>query len=108
MTTAAVRLLDTAIVVHLARWKDLGQRIDAAFGLTASKDPPLVSVVSLGEARSLVRRWAWGEAKLDRLHKLFHELVVVGIESETVLAADKDFDHLHQTKPERVWIDPSP
>lgn len=89
-------LLDTSIVVHLIRWKDLGQRIDAEYGLTKARETPFVSVVSLGEARSLAAQWKWGPGKVERLHRLFHELVVVGIESEPVLAAYAEIDvHSH-------------
>jgi len=53
-------VLDTNVVVQLFRGNEIGKRIEAELGLLAASVPPSLSVVSLGEARSLARQWSWG------------------------------------------------
>jgi hypothetical protein len=61
--TSARFVLDTNVVVQLLRGNEVGKRIEARFGLLAAPIPPLLSAVSLGEARSLARQWSWGPEK---------------------------------------------
>jgi tRNA(fMet)-specific endonuclease VapC len=48
---------------------------------------PLISAVSLGEAEMIALSNDWGEVKRQRLQELFHELVVVSVESGPVIRA---------------------
>jgi tRNA(fMet)-specific endonuclease VapC len=86
-------LLDTNVVVQLLRWKEIGKRIDARFGLLAAAVPPLISAVSLFDARSLARQWSWGPDKIAQLHALLLKLVVVDIRREPVVAHYVTIDH---------------
>ena len=56
-------VLDTSVVVQLLRGNETGKRIEARFGLLAAPVPPFLSVVTLGEARSLARQWSLGPRK---------------------------------------------
>lgn len=93
MTTAAVPiLLDTSVVVHLARGNQAGQAIDRQFGLRERKERPLLSIVSVGELLSLARQWKWGEKKMERLRELVGELVVLDLQREPVLEKYAEID----------------
>ncbi len=70
-------LLDTNVLVHLARDDATGQAIEARFSLTARPERPLVSTVVEGEMLGLARYWNWGEKKLAGLRELLAELVRV-------------------------------
>ena len=71
----------------LARAKKLGQWIDERYELRASAERPVVSIVTIGEMRSLARQFGWGDDKRKMLGRILEELIVVDIRSEDVLAA---------------------
>ena len=47
--------LDTNIVIHLLRNNEVAMRVDATFQVRHRKERSLISVVTVGEALSLVR-----------------------------------------------------
>jgi tRNA(fMet)-specific endonuclease VapC len=77
--------LDTSVVIHVCRGKETGQKIDSAYGLRDRPSRPLICVVTVGECLAFARRRNWGVAKLDALHELLREFVVVDINSREVL-----------------------
>jgi len=87
-------LLDTNILVHLIRGNSLGRWLDEQFTLRSRTERPLISVVTVGEALSLSKKFGWGQARIETLEALFRELVVLDISSEVVLRAYADIDHL--------------
>lgn len=102
-------VLDTNVIVHLLRWKDIGQQINARFGLLTAATMPIISAVSLGEARSLVRQWSWGAEKVERLYALLVRFVVIDIRSEPILRHYAELDHGSKNvgrrmNPNDVWI----
>lgn len=85
-------LLDTNVVIHLIRDDVVGRAIQSRFALASRTEVPLISAVALGEAESFALSNDWGEAKRRRLQELFHELVVVSIESGSVIDAYAELD----------------
>lgn len=85
-------LLDTSVVVHLARGNATGQAMDRQFGLRERRERPLLSIVSVGELLSLARQWSWGEAKVVRLRELLAELVVLDLQREPILERYGEMD----------------
>ena len=80
-------LLDTGVILHLVRGKALGQRIQQTFDLIHCQPRPLVSVVSLAEARVLAQAGNWGAAKRQALDKAFRSLTIVNINHPSVIDA---------------------
>lgn len=78
-------LLDTSVLIHLARNDDVAYRVDTAFQIRRRIDPPLISIVTVGECISCARQFGWGEQRIDILDALLRELVIVNIDSHTVL-----------------------
>jgi predicted nucleic acid-binding protein len=102
-------VLDTNVVVQLFRGNEIGKRIEAEFGLFTASLPPLLSVVSLGEARSLARQWSWGPEKITQLHALLLKLVIIDINREPVVASYVELDHYSRSVGRRMnqndlWI----
>jgi len=85
-------LLDTSVVIHPMRQSAVGNSMDASFGLSRRQNRPLLSIVSLGEARSFALRRGWGPAKQDRLVALFRELVVVEIRGDQMVQKFAEID----------------
>jgi tRNA(fMet)-specific endonuclease VapC len=140
---AGLVILDTNVLVHLIRQNDLGKQIDAEYSLSDRPERPLISVVTIGEALSLVRKFNWGGTKKHALTELLNNLIVVDINRQAILeryaeidhfsesngrrmgqndvwiaataaatrawliTTDKDFDHLHDSYINRVWVDPA-
>jgi tRNA(fMet)-specific endonuclease VapC len=86
-------LLDTNILLHLVRGNEFGKSIDAAYGLRARPDRPLISVVTVGEILSLAKKFNWGTKKQERMLELVRELVVVDINNDAVLKKYGEIDH---------------
>jgi tRNA(fMet)-specific endonuclease VapC len=142
MSAGVGYLLDTNIIVALMRDNDLGRSIETTYGLRASLNRSLISVVTVGEMLSLVRQFGWGKLKITALETLLKQLVWIDINDDsmldaygeldheslkagrrmgqndvwiaaaarvsrmTLLTTDRDFDHLHGTWIDRIWIDP--
>lgn len=85
MTDSGLLVLDTNVVVNLARGKATGETLDKAYGLRARPDRPLISIVSVGELFSFAAQFGWGRGKTEALKRLIEELVVVDIRNQTVL-----------------------
>lgn len=89
-------LLDTNVLVHLARGKDAGQKLNADYQLQARPETPLISVVTVGECLAFAKKCHWGQKKEDVLKKLLRRLVVVDISRPTVLERYAELDAFAQ------------
>ena len=87
-------LLDTGVLLMLSNGKELGNRIDGAYGLRQSKDRPLVSVVSHGELRALARKNKVGERKQAALATLLDAMTTIDLDSEVIEAYAEVYEAL--------------
>lgn len=102
-------LLDTNVVLLLVRGGAAGQRLDGLFGIRARPERPLLSIVSIAEARVLARHRSWGEAKTQALEALLRELVILDVSHERVLDRYAEFRVLLRARGKAlsdndVWI----
>lgn len=93
-STTTGYLLDTNILVHLIRWRPVGQAIDANFSLRGALNRSAISVVTVGEMHSLVRKWSWGQRKIEQLEKILDELVWIDINRMEVLRTYGELDDI--------------
>ena len=63
-------ILDTNILLTYIRNTTITQRLEEDLGLFSSENNLLISVVSLGEIKSIAYRNKWGTSKLENLTKL--------------------------------------
>jgi tRNA(fMet)-specific endonuclease VapC len=98
-------LLDTNVLVHLTRGKDAGLRMREELGLVERPERPIISVVTVGEARALALKFGWGAGKRGALNELIRQLVIVGIDSDEVLTTYAEIDHYSKkvVKPARPF-----
>lgn len=85
-------LLDTNILIHLARGGVAAERLEGMYGLGSRRLTPFISVVTVGELLAFARHARWGAAKLAALERLTADLVVVDIGRQPVLHAYARFD----------------
>ncbi|HEX2080785.1 MAG TPA: type II toxin-antitoxin system VapC family toxin [Longimicrobium sp.] len=103
-------LLDTSIVIHLARGGVAAQRLESRFGLQSRPFTPLTSIVTVGEILAFARRNGWGARRLEALRQLAGNLVVIDINREPILNAYAELDtHLKRSgtpmgQQNDVWI----
>ena len=92
MSSSTGYLLDTNILVHLIRGRNVEQTIEAHFGLRGSLNRCVISVVTVGEMYSLTRKWAWGSKKFAELQRLLGHLVWVDINHPSILNTYGELD----------------
>ena len=85
-------LLDTTVVLHLVRGNEIGERMDRAYDLRGRAERPLISVVTVAEARAFALKLGWGEVKVKTLDELLRQLVVVDINHAQVLRLYAEID----------------
>jgi tRNA(fMet)-specific endonuclease VapC len=88
--------LDTNILVEVIRNNAVGQHVISTYGLRERAEKPLISVVTLGEIKSLARQFGWGQPKIDKLDSLLQELVVVPIEKREIIDKYSEIDFFSQ------------
>lgn len=90
-------LLDTGVLLALLRGEELGRRIDAAYGLRASRLRPLVCVVSHGEILAMNRANKLGDKRLKAAERALAELTTIDLHDEDVLRAYSEiYAHLRE------------
>jgi tRNA(fMet)-specific endonuclease VapC len=105
----ALVLLDTSVLVHLARQDSTGVWIENQFALSARADRPLISTITEGEILGFSRQRNWGVARVAELTRLVGELVRVDAGLPEVVDAYADLTVLdvrggHNTKDNDLWI----
>jgi predicted nucleic acid-binding protein len=77
-------VLDTNILLHLVRGKQMSQTINNY--LQEQEDAQyVISIVSIAEAESVVKQIGnWSKSKIEKLHSLFEKLTIVDIEAGNV------------------------
>jgi tRNA(fMet)-specific endonuclease VapC len=109
MASPTTYLLDTNILVHLARGKAVGATIDRHFTLRAGLARCVISVVTVGEMLALVRKWAWGANKVADLQTLLGQIVWVDINHPDILETYGEIEQVnsatgHKMGKNDVWI----
>lgn len=62
-----VLILDTNILVHFVRSSPVWEQARDRYQLLTVEPRPIVSVVTVGELRSLAMQWKWGDKKLSQV-----------------------------------------
>ncbi len=85
-------VLNTGVLLNLVRGKELGTRIDRAYGLSGALQFHTISIVTVGELKVLAERRDWGAEKRDALAIALENLVTVNVESESLVKAYVEVD----------------
>jgi len=80
-------VLDTSVLLHLVRGKDLGRQIDRAFGLRASMHRHIVSIVSEAELSVIADRKTWSSDKRSALRHALENVVVLPVDGRELIEA---------------------
>jgi len=80
-------VLDTNVLLSLLRGKELGERIDKAYGLRKAPYLHTLSIVTHAELWVLADRNKWGDAKRSAIVKALDEFVAVDISGDSIISA---------------------
>ncbi len=83
-------LLDTNVLLHLIRGKELGTKIDQAFALKSSMHRQVVSIVTQAELWAMADRNNWGTAKQAALQHALDSLVIIPVDSRDLAHSVRD------------------
>ena len=102
-------LLDTSVLVHLARQDATGRWIESQYALTTRTERLLISTITEGEILGFARRRNWGPKRVADLTNLLGELVRVDAGFPEGVDAYADLSVLdvrggHNTKDNDLWI----
>ncbi|MBK8702421.1 MAG: PIN domain-containing protein [Saprospiraceae bacterium] len=91
-------LLDTNIVVTYLRNTEVTRRLEDQLNLLSGENNLVVSVVSLGEIRSIARRNNWGEKKLMQLENIVKGFLIADIHMKEIIEKYAEIDAYSQGK----------
>ena len=91
-------LWDTNILLYYLNNTTTAKQIEQRYNLLSFKKRQVISVVSLGEIKSLAKRRNWGIKKLNRLFKLLESFIVADINVEEIIERYAEIDAFSQGK----------
>lgn len=101
-------LLDTNIIVTYVRDTEVTRRLEDQLNLLNGEHNLIISVVSLGEIRSIAKQHNWGNKKITTLENIISDFLITDINVETIIEQYAEIDAYSQGKLEdRKAIFPS-
>ena len=91
-------LLDTNVLLIYIRDKLTRDYIEREYDPFGEINNPIISVVTVGEIRSIAKRNNWGKKKLDLLDAILADLIIADINSEDVIMKYAEIDAFSQGK----------
>ena len=91
-------LFDTNVLLFYIRENALSAFIDATYNPFGEGNTPILSVVSVGEIKSIALRNGWGKTKIAKLKELMALFVITDINVEDVIDAYAEIDTFSQGK----------
>lgn len=91
-------LLDTNIVLIYARGNNLTKKIEEELQLLSGDNQLVISVVTVGEIKSLAIKNSWGERKVAKLSQLLYKFIVADINVEEITERYAEIDAYSQGK----------
>lgn len=91
-------LFDTNILLFYIRENATASAIDSTYNPFGNGNTPILSVVSVGEIKSIALRNGWGKTKLTKLKELMSLFVITDINADDVLDMYAEIDAFSQGK----------
>ena len=98
-------ILDTNILLTYIRKTKYSDQIDKEYAPLSIENTPIISVVSVGEIKSLAIQNKWGKKKLMKLEELLSQFIVADINVETIINKYAEIDAFSQGKLKNKPVD---
>ncbi|RLD54595.1 MAG: nucleotide-binding protein [Bacteroidetes bacterium] len=89
-------LLDTNILLIYIRDEATRDFIEKTYDPFGVNNNPIISIVTVGEIRSLAKRNHWGKKKMALLNEILGEIIIADINSEDVIEKYAEIDAFSQ------------
>lgn len=93
-----IYLLDTNILLVYLRKSNIADKIDNQFQPLIYPNTPVVSVISLGEIKSIALRNNWGKKRIDLLDRFLKQFLTADIHVATIIEKYAEIDAFSQGK----------
>jgi len=93
-------VLDTNIILFYLRDKAVKKLLDEEYRLFRSSDDILISVVTLGEIRSIARRNRWGSKRIEAVETFLNKMIIMEVGFRPIIDAYVEIDTFSQGKHE--------
>jgi tRNA(fMet)-specific endonuclease VapC len=91
-------LIDTNILVIYVRDTDLTRRLEEDLRLLTGNNNLVISVVSIGEIKSIARQNNWGKRRVGRLIEILSQFLIADINVEEIIESYSEIDAYSQGK----------
>ncbi|MFK7948719.1 MAG: type II toxin-antitoxin system VapC family toxin [Saprospiraceae bacterium] len=91
-------LWDTNILLHFLNKSAAAKQIQKRYNLLNADNQQFISVVSIGEIKSLAKRRNWKKDKLNRLFKVLETFIIADINVEEIIERYAEIDAFSQKK----------
>jgi len=91
-------LLDTNIILHYVRASKFSEQIDEKYNPLGRENSAIISIVSVGEIKSLAIQNKWGSRKLNQLEQLLNQFIIADINVEMIVERYAEIDAFSQGK----------
>ncbi len=91
-------ILDTGIILGIIRGADYAKYVKEKYRLESSDNIPLISIVTIGEIKSLAIKLRWGNNKLRELDSLLSEIANLDINYKEIIDRYAEIDSFSQNK----------
>lgn len=91
-------LLDTNILLHYIRQSSLGEAIDRQFTPFSGSNEVFVSVISVGELKSIALQNQWGARKIGLMESFLSKMLIADINIEPIIESYAEIDAYSQNK----------
>ena len=90
-------LLDANIVLSYLRQSKLTDKIDNQYAPLSEENTPIISVVSIGEIKSIAIQNNWGKKRTDLLALFLTQFLIADINVESIIDKYAEIDVFGQT-----------
>ena len=91
-------LWDTNILLHYLNNSATAKQIQKHYNLLSATNQQIISVVSVGEIKSLAKRRKWKKDKLNRLFNLIERFIIADINVAEIIERYAEIDTFSQGK----------
>lgn len=98
-------ILDTGIILGIIRGANYARYAMKKYRLKSANNIPLISIVTIGEIKSLAIKLKWGDNKLRELDTLLSEIVNVDINHKEIIDRYAEIDSFSQSKHPSITSD---
>ena len=91
-------ILDTNLVLIYLRDNELSRRIEQDLKLLSGEHNLIISVVSVGELKSIAKQNKWGSRKVENMVNTLSDFLISDLNTEEILERYADIDAFSQGK----------